>query len=232
MAQKQTSQSFSYRVTRGTTFLGLEHAMHLLFVVVLAVLITVGLITVIYPLLGWSFFKFMPGLSIFWSTGVVWLAAALFTISPLVWLLDVRTRAEWPKRPGFTQRLAYKLPLYIALGVVSIGKLVAWVAVLALVLFGLVGAGTTSILLAAAWVAQIIPATIALIVFGVTGWYLIRRAKGIGTGRSFTNVFAGVGLLLGFVLLVTAAVTLQAHQRAEVYDHSYPRPATPGYFYR
>lgn len=210
MASPNKSNSFARRIATGTTFFALEHSLNMLFVVVLALLIVCGSVAVIALWTG-GLMQQADFLSSFFLSGTaIMVAAALLSLSPLVWLLDSRTRAEASKRAGFTGRMAYKVPLYVALGVIALFKVWAWVTLLAVILFTLAALGTSPLALAGMWTTQFTPALIALIVFGTTGWFLMRRAKGLDDGRGLTQVLVSIGVMLGLALFVSATMTIQS----------------------
>ncbi|HEU5187656.1 MAG TPA: hypothetical protein VFT87_04075 [Candidatus Saccharimonadales bacterium] len=198
------------RFTRGTTFLALEHVLYLFFTLTLAGLIVCGSVATLALWTGESLLK--PGAvgSFFVSGWAIWLAAGLLSLGPLVWLLHARTRAELSKRPGFTGRLAYKVPLYIALGVGAVVKVGAWVTLVSVLLFSLASIGIRSEMAMAMWVSQLVPAFLTIVVFGVTNWFLLKRAKGADNGRNFTQLLVSVSVLLGVALFVSAAIALQS----------------------
>lgn len=203
-------------VTRGTTFLALEHVLYLFFALVLAGLIVCGAVSALAMWTGEVVYKPDAVASFLMSGWAIWLAAGLLSVSPLVWLLYTRTRAELPKRPGFAGRLSYKAPLYVALGVGAVVKVGAWVTLVSVLLFSLASFGVTSEAVMGLWVSQLIPAFLTIVVFGVVNWFLLKRAKGLDDGRSFTQLLASIGVLLGVVLFVSATVTLQSTTTVEV----------------
>lgn len=210
MKTSNKSSNFTSRVATGTTFFALEHSLNLLFTVVLALLIVGGSVAVIALWTGGLLQQSDILGSFFLSGTAICMAAALLSLSPLVWLLDSRTRAEASKRAGFTTRLAYKVPLYVAMGVVALIKVGAWISLFAVVLFTLAAIGTSPLALAGLWTTQFTPALITIIVFGVTGWFLMKQAKGTDDGRSLTQILVSVGVLLGLALFVSATITIQS----------------------
>lgn len=211
-SSEESAVAFLKRSATGTTFLTLEHVMHKLLLVALSVTIVFGSSA---ALTLWAN-SLTVGYSLFWSThiiylpyGAICLAAVLFTLSPLVWFLDTRIRAEFPKRAGYPGRLGYKAPLYTAIGVLSIFKITAFALALSVLLYLLAEIGTSATA-AEVWAMSLSPALIALLVFGVTSWYLIQLAKGRDDGRNFNAAIATVGLLLGLVLFVSASISLDS----------------------
>lgn len=198
------------RFTRGTTFLALEHVLYLFFTLVLAGLVVCGSVAALALWGEESLFKPSAAGLFFMSSWSIWLAAALLSLSPLVWLLHVRTRAELPKRPGFTGRLAYKVPLYVALGVGAVIKVGAWVTLVSVFLFSLASMGLSSEAVMSLSASQLVPAFLTIVVFGVTNWFLLKRAKGTDDGRNLTQLLASIGVILGIALFISAAISLQS----------------------
>jgi hypothetical protein len=143
------------------------------------------------------------------AVGALGLVAGLVVFTPLVVLLDRRTRAEWAKRPGFANRLAYKLPVYGALAVLLFAKLVVDVIMLSVVLQSLAYLGVSGAPdMGSLYLTQFVPALVAAIAFAVVGWYVFKLAKGKDMGDMFGNTLVVGSLALVIALLITAFVVL------------------------
>lgn len=213
---------FLKRAMRGTSFLGLEHTMHVLLTLVVAGLAVAGgllaaslafgkPLAVSMGMYGGGMSDLIATVATQWEGAcALMIAAALAVLSPFLVILDRRTRAEWAKRPGFTRRLAYKLPIYIALGVVWLVDLSAIIAIVWVLLYTLATIGSTgSAMVAAVYASKFIPAAVTLVVFGLVGWYLIRLAQGQNRSQTFSLALATVGGLLALTLFITGVLTLQ-----------------------
>jgi hypothetical protein len=214
------SDSFFKRQLAGTSFLSLEHFMRMTLVVVTAALLAAGAATAIslwtdtQPL-GTDILNNMnisyPGGDVRTNGALAALGiiAALVVVVPLLVVLDRRTRAEWAKRPGFSQRVAYKLPVYGALALLLLGKLAADIAMLTVVLRSLAYMGVNNAPdIGSMYLTQFVPALAAAVIFGAVGWYVFRLAKGKDTGGMLSNVLAVGSLLFVIALLITAFVVL------------------------
>lgn len=215
VAASESVSSFLKRSMKGTSFLALEHAMHVVFIVVVSALITVGLVlgTQLWtgqtadPLMGLAFNK-APELVT--ATGTLAVVAALVVLSPFLVILDKRTRAERAKRKEFEKRLAYKAPMYVGLAVIWAIKLSAIVTLVAVLLYTLAGMNhLTSAELMQMYQTQFVPALITLLVFGTAGWYLIRWAQGKNYSRKFNLAWLALASVLAIALFVTATIMLQ-----------------------
>ncbi|MGH7196576.1 MAG: hypothetical protein ACREGJ_02295 [Candidatus Saccharimonadales bacterium] len=218
--------SFVKRELSGATFLTLEHIGHMALVVVVAILLAMGVVTALNmwmgntspvaasPLSDSIISTAATQLSALWAVGLV---AALVVLVPLLVLLDRRTRAEWVKRPGYTSRVAYKVPVYTAIAAVTILSVGAFISMLVVVLSSLALIGVVGSDIGAMYLTQFIPALVGFIVFTLTWWYLFKLAKGHDYGRTFSLVGGGLGVLLAIALFITAVVAL----------HNPPASTTP-----
>ena len=152
------------------------------------------------------------------AMGLVCLVAALLVLVPLLWVLDRRTRAEWMKRHGYAGRLAYKLPVYISLGLLVAGKIMADITMLCVVLTSLVLIGTSADI-GALYLDEFVPALVMAVVFGFSAWYVFKLAKGHDMGRQFSMLMAVIGAGLAVALLITAVSV--AHSETTSPNNSY-----------
>lgn len=213
-----SGNSFWKREFNGATFLSLEHAAHMALVVVIAFMFSVGTVMAISLWTGNSgvltalgTWPTIGGPAASWSeaNAAVSVVATLAVLVPLFVVLDRRTRAEWAKRPGYASRLAYKLPLYIALGAVIVAKVCAVIHMLTVVLTSLAVVGVKGSGVGEMYLYQFLPAAIAAVIFTGAGWYLFRLAKGIDIGRSYSIATALCSIILAVALFVTAVIVLQ-----------------------
>lgn len=219
-ASHESVGEYLKRSMRGTSFLGLEHTMHIAFTLIVAGLVVAGGLLVAFiafdkpattylsPMLMHGVPRAGIAATAFAGICALMLAAALAVLSPFLVILDRRTRAEWAKRPVFTGRLAYKLPIYIALGLVWLVNLGAIITMVWTLLYWLATLGQFG-LLASPFASHFIPAALTAVVFGLVGWYLIRLAQGQNRSQTFSLALATIGGLLALTLLVTGVLALQ-----------------------
>jgi hypothetical protein len=213
-----TASSFFKRELSGATFLSLEHAGHMALVVVTAMLLSVGIVTAIslwtgnsgvlsafgtMPTVGGSAARYTD------ANAAIGIIAALIVLVPALAVLDRRTRAELAKRPAYAGRVAYKLPIYLALAALVVAKIAAVIQMLTVVLTSLAVLGVNGSGVGEMYLYQFLPAAIAAVIFGTAEWYLFKLAKGRDNGRVFGALVAGVGMVLAIALFVTAVITLR-----------------------
>ncbi len=212
----EDGRAYAARQFNGTSFLGLEHVLHLFLVLVLAGLMSVG---VVVGMSVWAN-NALPLMDVFSAYGfnssgfsVQWLqtmAAALVVIAPAIVILDSRTRGEWAKRPKFAGRLAYKVPLYAAMGVAGLVALGSLINMAAVVLTSLAMIGTAAGFdYGALYLNDFIPPLIMFAVFASVKWYLFKLAKGVDVGQRFNALLAALAVVLAITLFVTGVA--QAH---------------------
>ncbi len=211
---------FLKRELNGATFLSLEHLGHMLLVVVVAALLAMGISMAISIWTGASAMgaSMMGGLGLIASGGVAYLqamaavgiVAALVVLVPLLVVLDRRTRAEWMKRRGYSGRMAYKVPVYLALGLLVSAKLIADICMVSVVISSLVQIGVPDAQIGSLYLTQFVPALIAAVVFGMAAWYVFKLAKGRDMGRQFAAFMAVLSTALVIALLITAVTVLRA----------------------
>jgi hypothetical protein len=210
--------SFFKRELNGSTFLSLEHALHMVLVVVVAGLVCAGVITAIS--LWTSSSGVMSGLGVLPAIGgaaakyieanaAVGLVASLVVLVPALVILDRRTRAEWLKRPGYTNRVAYKVPIYLALGVLIAVKVAAVIQMLTVILTSLSVIGVNGYAIGDMYMNQFLPAAISAIIFGASAWYLFKLAKGRDNGKMFSTLVMVLSVILVLALFITSVVTLR-----------------------
>lgn len=212
--------SFIKRELNGATFLTLEHVLHMALVVAVAALLVAGILTAIDLWTGnggvMSAFTMMAGMGIGTAkyaeaSSAIGIVAALVILVPGLVILDRRTRAEWLKRDGYAGRVAYKVPLYTALGLLVVAKVVAVIQMVTVVLNSLAVIGLNNNGVGDMYLYEFLPAAIAALVFGGSAWYLFKLAKGRDNGKMFSMLAALLGAALAIALFVTAVVTLHGN---------------------
>lgn len=218
VATQPSAQSFFKRELNGATFLSLEHVGHMVLVVVVAMLLSVGVVTALSLWTGNSGVMSALGADLgiggsaaryVESTAAIGVVAGLAVLVPLMVVLDRRTRAEWGKRPGYTNRAAYKVPIYVALGVLITGKVSAVVQMLTVVLSSLAVVGLKGQDIGGMYLNTFLPSLIAAIIFGAAAWYLFKLAKGRDNGRTFSVGAALAAGVLAIALFVTAVIVMR-----------------------
>lgn len=209
----ESAGAYLKRSLTGTTFLALEYTLHKVLLIVVAALMAAGLASGLGMWLGSTTTSmadsWLGTLAQTSSMSAIMIVAALLVFSPWLVVLDRRVRAEMVKRPGFEGRVAYKLPLYTAMGVVALVKLGIAVAAVWVLLYSLATMGQASAeVVGQMYRDQFVPALKALVVFGLVGWYLLRLSQG-RVMRRFSGMFAFAGLLLAVALFITATVNIQ-----------------------
>lgn len=214
------------RQLSGTSFLTLEHVAYFVLVVVLPSLLLLGASTAlnlwqngssgasgssILPL-NYS----MQAITQFVDTTVaISLVAAFLVLVPLMFVLRRRTAAEYVKRPGYTGRVGYKLPIYSALAVLGAQMTGAFVSMLGVFLNSLANIGVKGANIGDMYVEQFLPAMLAFLIFGVAAWYVISFAK----GRDMSRMFVGsVALLAGVLSIALFVTTLTLNHEAKSTD--------------
>ncbi|HSE61447.1 MAG TPA: hypothetical protein VLA88_04100 [Candidatus Saccharimonadales bacterium] len=238
-ATASDGSSFFRRQLHGATFLSLEHFLHMGLVVVVAGLLAMGLTAAISmwtggQAVGQLLFKdsasSLPssigsGLSSLEAMSALGIVAGLLVLVPLLMVLDRRTGAEWLKRPGYSKRLAYKLPIYGALAALVAAKVAAVIAMLGVVLQSIALIGVTGEDIGAMYLTEFVPALVAALVFGAAAWYVLKLAKGRDLGKAFSSLVAAIGLVLAVALFITAYLALHNAPR-DTYMN--PLSPTPG----
>lgn len=210
--------TFLWRELNGATFLSLEHLGHMVLVVVVAVLIACGIATAInlwtgnpgmFQTMGLGYMSAMMGsqfLATLGAQSAVMIVSALLVLVPILVVLDRRTRAEWQKRKGYANRLAYKLPVYGALAVLVIIKVALLIQLLNIVITSLAMIGSSSAQTGPMFMNEFLPALVALAIFATAGWYVFKLAKGRDMGQTYSAFAVFWGIVISIALLITAVV--------------------------
>lgn len=218
VASQSSGNSFFKRELNGATFLSLEHVGHMLLVVAVAMLLSAGVVTAISLWTGNSGVMSALGTDLgiggsaaryVEATAAIGLVAGLAVLVPLLVVLDRRTRAEWLKRPGYTNRAAYKVPIYVALGALITGKVIAVIQMLTVVLSSLAVVGLSGQDIGGMYLNTFLPSLIAAVIFGAAAWYLFKLAKGRDGGRTFSAAAALLAGALAIALFVTAVIVMR-----------------------
>lgn len=205
-----TTNPGSRRQLKGATFLGLEHALKAALIVVVVTLLgaAIGLAFQLWTgaaggpgLVGLD----NPGAQFVIGTAMT-VAASLLVLVPALIVLELRTRAEYRKRPGFKERLAYKLPLYAACAVVLALIAASVIQLLAAFLTSLVLLGAAGADIGSIYLSQFLPALFALVLYGATAAYLFQVMKGRDRGSMFGLVVAILAVIMILALFITSAV--------------------------
>jgi hypothetical protein len=227
--------SAASRYLGGATFLTLEHIGYFALVVLLPIILLSGFTNAVSlwsngsstsrsttDLIATSF-----GAS---TTTAVMVCAVLLVLTPLMYVLRRRVSAEYAKRPGYTDRVAYKLPVYTALAVLSGLAVWSFVGMVNVFVGSLVNIGVSGVNIGDMYLHQFLPALLSLVVFGLGAGYLVMFAK----ARDMSRLFVGLASLLAGVMIVALFVTALTinHQptSSKTTPQTYPYPtSTPDY---
>lgn len=224
------------RQLSGATFLTLEHVGYFWLVVLMPALLVTGTLIAlgmwthsndeaiisITSLIGPQFMA--PD-----TAGAMFLVAALLVLAPLLYCLRRRLAAEYAKRPGYTGRIAYKLPIYSALAVLITLKLAMVVSMLYVFLTSLASIGVSGVDIGEMYVNQFLPALLGAVVFGASAWYVLQFAKGTDRSRRFVGTITLLSAAVVVALFVTT-LTLNHNPRSNrganppVQIQPYPAP--------
>lgn len=213
--------NFVKRELNGATFLSLEHLAHMVLIVLVPALITSAIAMAMN--LWWGAgsptdLLALPGMNQFATHAALTLVAALITLVPALYVLDRRTRAEWLKRPGYSDRLAYKVPVYGAVGVLAATLVALKIKLLAVVLSSLALIGVEGADISSMYLHDFLPSLISLLVFTFAFWYVFMLAKGQDHGKTFSAVLAVVGAAMVVALFITAVVTARDKPTTDPYS--------------
>lgn len=212
------------RQLTGTSFLTLEHVGYFVLVVLMPMIILASILVAIDMWSGGSQASIMPlmypsyaNLPSLDVTTAMALVASLVTLAPFMYVLRRRTSAEYAKRPGYTRRVAYKLPVYSAVAVLAaltVGSLIGMVAVLLQSLVQ-IGSGTD---IGQLYRTSFVSALLGFVVFGLSGWYALWFAK----GKDLTKLFMNAVILLAVVMAVALFVTAMSNTHSGNVPRSMP----------
>lgn len=215
-----TTNPRSRRQLQGTAFLAFEHTLRVTLVVAVTILLGTAIALAFQLWTGSSAEGGIVGLSgaaggLAVGTAMT-VAASLLVLLPVLLILEMRTRAEYKKRPGFEGRLAYKLPLYGAFAVLLALIVIAVIQMLAAFLTSLALLGTNGADIGDLYLSQFLPAMFALALYGAAGYYLFHAIKGRDRGLTFGLIAAVLAAILVLALFITSVVIA----------HEVPTPAS------
>jgi len=218
VAPESNSKSFIKRELNGATFLTLEHVGHMALVVVVSMLVLSGICSAFGM---WFGTNAMASTMFLGSTGALGgglqahesfmalgVVAALLVLLPALVILDRRTRAEWNKRRGYAGRLAYKAPVYGALGALGLLFVASKIQALYVIIMSLAYIGVSGAPIGSMYVGNFIPALLGMAVFGAAMWYVFNLAKGRDYGRKFSMMATAIGGAVVLALFITSLVVL------------------------
>jgi hypothetical protein len=222
------------RQLTGTSFLTLEHIGYFALTVVLPVLLLLGINTALQLWRGNSgstasdtilplSYTIEPVMRYVDTSLAVTLTAAFVVLAPFMYVLRRRTAAEYAKRPGYENRVAYKLPVYTALGVLAALATGAFVAMASVFLNSLASIGVKGADIGGMYMTGFLPALLAFLVFGMACWYVGSFAK----GRDLSRLFVGAVSLLAGVLAIALFVTTLTINHDTKSDTNQVQPAQP-----
>jgi len=200
------------RQLNGTAFLTLEHIGYFALVVLLPGVLLAGVAAALelwaskgsnleVMALGIPNIVTTAGLS---TAGAIGVVALLLVMVPLAYCLRSRLSAEYKKRPGYTGRVAYKLPVYAALGLLVAATLALFTVMLYVFLNSLALIGVSDASIGDMYLGQFVPALLGLIAYGMAGWYVMWFAKGRDASRMFMRIISLLGAVMVIALFVTA----------------------------
>lgn len=243
VAPESNGKGFIQRELNGATFLTLEHVGHMALVVIVSALVVSGLCS---ALSMWFGTNSMASTMAFGSAGLLGgaalqahesvtslgIVAALLVLVPALVVLDRRTRAEWNKRRGYAGRLAYKAPVYGALGVLGALLVAAKIQALYVIIASLAYIGVPGAPIGGMYVGNFIPALVGIAVFSAAAWYVFNLAKGRDYGRKFSMGAVAVSGALVIALFITSLVVLHDGEKTFAPNQSggsTVMPQEPGY---
>jgi|GEM_PF-1989504 len=216
--------SFIKRELNGASFLTLEHIGHMLLTVVVAGLLASGVNVAISLWTGGVGDN--PLLHILEPMAALSIITALIVLVPILIVLDRRTRSEWRIRTGYTDRLAYKVPVYTALGLLIAAKTLVFIQALTIVVASLTLIGIKDASVGTMYLTDFLPAIIGTAIFGGVAWYVFKLAKGRDNGRMFSVVMAVLGTAMAVALFVT--IVVQNHNTKADTNTNTTQPTTGG----
>lgn len=204
-----TNQSARRRL-RGTTFLSLEHALKAVLMVVVVTLLGVSIVLALQlwtgAASGTSFVRVNGSAAELIAGTAMTLAAALIVLVPALIVLELRTRAEYQKRPDFRLRLAYRIPLYAAFAAVLTLTGLSLIQLLAAFLTSLTLLGAAGANIGAIYLGQFLPALLTLALYGAAAVYLFQILRGKDRGAIFGLAVVTLSVVMVLALFITSVV--------------------------
>lgn len=205
----RTNPGLRSRVMGSADFLTLEHVGYFLLVVLIPVILLSGFSNAVMLWSGNSsnssngLDALVSGLMYIGTTTAVMSSAALVVLVPLMIVLRRRVSAEYAKRPDYIERVAYKLPVYTALGALAVLTVASFVGMVNVFLNSLVNIGVSGVNIGDMYISQFLPALLSFAVFGASTWYVTLFAK----GKDISKMFIGLAGLLSGALVIALFIT-------------------------
>lgn len=205
------------KYSKTASFLSLEHAARMALSVALPLLAVLGL-SVVFSLWtgtsnGSEYLVSMiinnPATQIIASSAVT-IATALLVSGGLFWLFDRRVSGEILRRPQYRQRLAYKLPLYLAFGITAAIAFVVSIDLIATVLNSITLIGVVNTNVGELYLSRFLPEVIGLAIVASAGWYQLQLLRGNNKGRIFAPLSLVIAVVLAATLIISATSVLHA----------------------
>ncbi len=198
------------RQLNGTSFLTLEHIGYFVLVALLPTVLGMGILAALDL---WSnggnasimpmTYTTLPILSAGGTTMAIEAVAALIVLAAMLYVLRRRVAAEYDKRPGYRNRLAYKLPVYTALGLLVAATASSLISMVAVFLNSLTQIGVNGADIGRLYMNEFVPALLMFALYGLSGWYVACLAK----GKDSSKLFVGLVELLAVVVCIALFVT-------------------------
>lgn len=222
---KRNKSSFSARFLHGTTFLTFEHSYYFALVALVPVLLLVG---AAYVVGMWTGRYDLPH-TLMWppeanairveTAGVGVIVAALFVLVAKMSVFRRRLAAEYAKRNGYKNRVAYKLPVYGALAILVSLSMASFIVMLGVVINSLLSLGQDSASIGDMYMRDFVPALMGFAIFSAAAWYVLWFAKGRDSSRLFV---LSMNLLAAVVVVALLATALTINR-----DGVKPSPLQP-----
>jgi len=224
-------KKMAMRQLNGTSFLTLEHVGYFVLVVLMPVLLLTGATIAmqlwqskdssggtIMPML----YNIGAAVQYIDTNAAMMLTSGLIVLAPLMYCLRRRISAEYAKRPGYTNRVGYKLPVYTALGLLAAAAVGSFGTMLGVFLNSLANIGVSGADIGQMYTQQFLPALLAFAVFGMAAWYTMWFAKGKDTSRVFVNVIGLLAAIMAITLFVTTLTLNHETKSNTVQPQPYP----------
>lgn len=205
------------KYSKTAAFLSLEHAARMTLSVILPLLTVLGL-SVAFSLWtgasnGSEYLLSMiisnPATQIIASSAVT-IATALLVSGCLFWLFDRRVNGAILRRLQYKQRLAYRLPLYVAFGTTAAIAFIVSIDLIATVLNSITLIGVANTNVGQLYLSRFLPELIGLAIVAAAGWYQLQLLRGSNKGRMFAPLSLAVSVVLAATLIISATSVLHA----------------------
>lgn len=152
---------------------------------------------------------FIPVLKSIAATNVLSVAILTVLLAGMSYILFARvTRAVMTSRGDFTGRLAYKLPTYGSAFVLVLATLPLLANLLSVLVNSLVmiGVANPGLVYGALYLGVFLPSLIALVIIGVSLFFVAKIVCGHNMSRLASIVLLGVSGILAVAMIITLAV--------------------------